>query len=328
MMKPLKHFSLQCRALAAGCLGALISLPGLAQDFPKGPVKVIVPFVAGGPTDAMARLVGTKLQEMWGQPVVMEYKPGAGTVLGVLAVAKAAPDGYTVGIVPAALTINPSLRKSMPYDTVKDISGVTQLVATHLALVTGPKAPFNTVPELVAYAKANPGKVYFGSPGVGGTAHLAGELLKRTAGFEMEHIPYKGSSQAITDLMGGRIDLMFDALSSSLPFVKLGKFKLIATNGAHRAPGNEQYPTVAETYPGFEVTSLLGMIIPSATPRPIVRRIQADTAKALNMPDVRKVIEAAGSEVVASTPEEFDALIQREIKKWAKVIADAGIPRE
>ncbi|OGA04763.1 MAG: MFS transporter [Betaproteobacteria bacterium RIFCSPLOWO2_02_FULL_62_17] len=310
------------------CLGAFFMVPAVAQDFPKGPVKVIVPFVAGGPTDAMARMVGAKLQEIWGQPVVMEYKPGAGTVLGVDAVAKSPPDGYTVGIVPAALTVNPSLRKSMPYDTVKDISGVTQLVATHLALVTGPKAPFNTVAELVAYAKSNPGKVSFGSPGVGGTAHLAGELLKRTAGFEMEHIPYKGSAQAIADLMGGRIDLMFDALSSALPFVKSGKFKMIATNGARRAPGNEQYPTVAETFPGFEVTSLLGMIIPSAAPRPIVRRIQADTAKALNMPDVKKIIEAAGSEVVGSTPEQFDALIQRELMKWAKVVAAAGIPKE
>ena len=310
------------------CLCTLPLAPAIAQDFPKGPVKVIVPFVAGGPTDAMARLVGVKLQEMWGQPVVMEYKPGAGTVLGVDAVAKATPDGYTVGIVPAAFTINPSLRKSMPYDTLKDISGVTQLVGTHLALVATPKAPFNTVTELVAYAKRNPGKISFGSPGTGGTAPLAGELLKRTAGFEMEHIPYKGSTQAIADLMGGRIDLMFDALSSSLPFVKSGKFKLIATNSARRAPGNEQYPTVAETYPGFEVTSLLGMIIPSATPRPIVRRLQTDTARALNLPDVKKIIEDAGSEVVASTPEQFDLLIQNELKKWAKVIADAGIPRE
>ena len=309
-------------------LGASLMAPAVAQDFPKAPVKVIVPFVAGGPTDTMARMVGAKLQEMWGQAVVMEYKPGAGTVLGVDAIAKSAPDGYTVGIVPAAFTINPSLRKTMPYDTLKDISGVTQLVATHLALVANPKAPFNTVPELVAYAKRNPGKVFFGSPGTGGTAHLAGELLKRTAGFDMEHIPYKGSTQAITDLMGGRIDLMFDALSSSLPFAKSGKFKLIATNSARRAPGNEQYPTVAETYPGFEVTSLLGMIIPSAAPRAIVRRLQADTAKALNYPDVKKIIEEAGSEVVASTPEQFDALIQNELKKWAKVIVDAGIPRE
>jgi len=303
-------------------------LPAAAQEFPKGPVRIIVPFPPGGPTDIMARMVSQKLQEIWGQSVLVDYRAGAGTLIGVTAVAKAAADGATLGIVNAAYTINPVLRKTMPYDTLKDLAGVTQLVATHLVIVANPNAPFNTVPELVAYAKRNPGKLSFASPGTGGTSHLAGELLNRTAGIDMLHVPYKGSVPAQTDVMGGRVPLMIDATSSALPFVNAGRLKLIATTGPRRLPGHEQYPIVADAYPGFDVTGLLGLVAPKATPRAVVHRIQVDTAKALHMPEVKKQIEDTGGEVVASPPEQFDAVIQAEMAKWAKVIREAHIQGE
>ncbi len=308
--------------LAAVCVGAA------AQEFPKAPVHLIVPFPPGGPTDFMARIVSQKLGEMWGQQVVLDYRAGAGTLIGVQAMAKAAPDGYTIGIVNAAFTINPVLRKSMPYNTVKDLAGITQLYASHLVIVANPKAPFNTVAELVAYAKKNPGTLSFGSPGSGGTSHLAGELLNRTAGIDMVHVPYKGSVPAQSDVMGERLPLMIDASSSALPFVAAGRLKLIATTGPRRLPGHAQYPTVGETYPGYEVTGLLGLVAPRATPRALVHRIQADTATVLRSPEVRPKIEETGSEIVASSPEEFDAAIQAEMAKWSKVVREAKIEAE
>ena len=300
----------------------------LAQDFPKAPVRMIVPFAAGGPTDLMARLVSQKLQEAWGQSVIVDYRAGAGTLVGVTVVAKSAPDGYTLGIVPAAYTINPVLRKTMPYDTLRDLTGVTQIVATHLVIVANPEAPFNNIAELVAYAKRNPGKLSYGSPGTGGTSHLAGELLNRLAGIDMVHVPYKGSVPAQTDVMGGRLPLMVDASSSALPYVKAGRLKIIATTGRRRLPGNEQYPTVAETYPGYEVTGLLGLIAPKGVPRAVLTKIAADAARGLRAPDARKQIEDTGSEVVGSTPEQFDAVIQSEMNKWANVIRESKIEAE
>ena len=315
------------RTLACVTL-CLTTACGIAQEFPKAPVHIIVPFPPGGPTDLMARLVSQKLQEIWGQSVIDEYRPGAGTIIGVQAVAKSAPDGYTLGIVPGAYTVNPALRKSMPYDTLRDLTGVTQLVATHLAIVANPNAPFNNVAELVAYAKRNPGKLSFGSPGTGGTSHLAGELLNRTAGIDMVHVPYKGSVQAQTDVIAGRLPLMVDAASSALPFVTAGRLKMIATTGPRRLPGHEQYPSVAETYPGYEVTGLLGIVAPKGTPRPILQKIAADAARGLRAPDARKQIEDTGGEVVGSTPEQFDSVIRSEMAKWAKVIREANIHEE
>jgi tripartite-type tricarboxylate transporter receptor subunit TctC len=313
---------------AALAVFTLAAASAFAQDFPKAPVRLIVPFAPGGPTDMMARLVSQKLQDAWGQSVIVDYRAGAGTLVGVTAVAKSPPDGYTLGIVPAAYTINPVLRKSMPYDTLRDLTGVTQIVATHLVIVANPDAPFNNVAELVAYAKRNPGKLSYGSPGTGGTSHLAGELLNRTAGIDMLHIPYKGSVPAQSDVIGGRVPLMIDASSSALPFVKAGRLKVIATTGPRRLPGNEQYPNVAETYPGYEVTGLLGLIAPKGVPRAVLQKIAADAARGLRSPDAKKQIEDTGSETIGSTHEQFDAVIQNEMTKWAKVIREAKIEAE
>ncbi len=319
-----RGFLLAGTLMAAG-LG--IGFDAAAQDFPKGPVKIIIPFAPGGPTDTVGRLIAQKLQEMWGQPVLVDYKPGAGTAIGVDFVAKAPPDGLTIGMVNSSFAVNPSLRKTLPYDTVKDLQGITQIANLQLAIVARPDAPFNTLAELIAYAKKNPGKLTYGTPGAGSTTHLGAELLKREAGFDMLHSPFKGSAPAHTELMGGRIDIVVDPFLSVLPFVKAGRMKMIATMGPKRVEGFN-YPTVAETIPGFNVNALLGFVAPHGTPRAIVQKIQADTEKVLRNPEMRKRIEEQGMEVVASTPQQFDAFVQSEMTRWARVINEAGIQAE
>src|SRR6266480_5414652 len=302
----------------------LVAVNALGQtDWPIKPVRFIVPFPPGGPTDTLGRIVTAKLQEIWTKPVIVDYKPGGNTSVGVDAVAKSAPDGHTIGMVNSAFPILPLLRKSMPYHTLRDLAGVTQLVEIELALVANPQAPFGTLPELVAYAKRYPGKLNFATPGAGGTAHLTGELLKRAAGIDLVHVPYKGSAPAQTDLMGGQVELMIDPFFSALPFVRAGKMKVIATAGERRMAGFEQYPTIAESYPGFQVKALLGLVVAAATPRPVVDRIQGDVAKVLN--GEKRRIEELGMHVVASRPAEFDAFVRSDQKKWAKIIEEAKI---
>jgi tripartite-type tricarboxylate transporter receptor subunit TctC len=301
------------------------ALPAAAQDFPKGPVKIVIPFPPGGPTDTVGRLIGMKLQEIWGQPVIIDYKPGAGTAIGADYVAKSAPDGQTIGMVNSSFAVNPTLRKNLPYNTTKDLSGVTQLANLQLAIVARPDAPFNTLPELIAYAKKNPGKLAYGTPGAGSTTHLGAELLQRGAGFTMLHVAMKGSAPAHTELMGGRLDLVVDPFLSILPYVQAGRMKLIATMGPTRVPGYPQYPTVGEVIPGFDVSALLGFVAPSGTPRATIQKIQADTARVLAMPEIKKRIEELGMEIVASKPEQFDAFIQSEMKKWGRVVTEAKI---
>jgi tripartite-type tricarboxylate transporter receptor subunit TctC len=316
-----------CAGLVAGALAAASAAPAFAQDWPKGPVKIIIPFPPGGPTDTVGRILAKNLQDTWGQPVIIDYKPGAGTVIGADFVAKAAPDGQTIGMVNSSLAVNPTLRKHLPYDTLKDLSGVTQLFDMQLAIVARPDAPFNTVKELVAYAKAHPGKLNYGTPGAGSTTHLGAELLQREAGFEMQHVAMKGSAPAHTELMGGRLDLVVDPFLSILPYVQAGKMKLIATMGAQRVAGHD-YPTVAETLPGFDVGALLGFVAPANTPKPVLQKIQADTAKALASPEIQARAREYGLKVVGSRPEQFDALIAREMKRWGKVVTDAKIQIE
>lgn len=306
---------------------AVVSSGVVAQDFPKQLVKLIVPFSPGGPTDTVGRLLAQKLQETWGQAVVIEYKPGAGTVIGADYVAKSPPDGYTIGLVNSSLAVNPSLYKKLPYNTQKDLTGVTQLFSMQLAIVARPDAPFSTVKELIAYAKKQSGSLNYGTPGAGSSTHLGAELLKREAGFEMQHIGMKGSSPAHVELMGGRLDLVVDPLLSVLPYVQSGKMKLIATMGHNRVAGYN-YPTVAETIPGFDVGALLGIVAPAGTPKPIVQKIQRDIAKALASPDIAKRANEFGLEVVASSPEQFDQFIAQEMKRWNRIITEAKIERE
>lgn len=313
--------------VGATMLGAAGSALGSDADFPKGPVKIIVPFPPGGPTDTVGRLIAQKLQELWAQAVLIDYKPGAGTVIGVDYVLKQPADGQTLCMVNSALAVNPSLHRTMPYRTPQDLAGVTQIANLQLALVARPDAPFNTLPELIAYAKKNPGKLVFGTPGAGSTTHLGVELLEREAGIEMLHSPFKGSAPAHTELLGGRIDLVSDPFLSVIPYVKAGSMKMIATLGEQKVPGYD-FPTVAQTLPGFSVNALLGFIAPAATPRAVLQKIQADTARVLNSPDMKKRIEDFGMQVVASTPEQFDAFIAAEMKRWSRVVKDARIELE
>jgi tripartite-type tricarboxylate transporter receptor subunit TctC len=318
------------RALASLVLAAclpLAALPAAAQDFPKGPVKIIVPFPPGGPTDTVGRLLAQKLQEAWGQPVLLDYKPGAGTVIGADFVAKSAPDGLTIGMVNSSLAVNPTLRKKLPYDTQKDLAGVTQLFNMQLAIVARPDAPFNNLKELIEYARKNPGKLNYGTPGAGSTTHLGAELLKREAGFDMQHVGMKGSAPAHTELMGGRLDLVVDPFLSILPYVQGGRMKVIATMGDKRVAGHD-YPTVAETLPGFNVGAMLGFVAPSGTPKAVLQKIQADTAKALATPDIQKRAQEFGLQVVGSRPEQFDALIASEMKRWGRIVIEAKIEQE
>jgi tripartite-type tricarboxylate transporter receptor subunit TctC len=313
-----------CLLAVAFSLG--FAAPGVGQEYPKGPVKIIIPFPPGGPTDTVGRLIGQKLQEIWGQQVLIDYKPGAGTAIGVDFVAKSAPDGHTFGMVNSSLAVNPYLRKTMPYQ-VKDLAMITQLVILQQSIVAKPDAPFNNLAELIAYAKKNPGKLSYGTPGAGSTTHLGAELLKRQAGFDMLHVPFKGSAPAHTELMGGRIDVVVDPFLSVIPYVKAGKMKMIATLGDRRVAGYD-YPTAAETLPGFSVVGLLGFVAPAATPKAVVAKIQADTAKVLAVPETRKRIEDLGMEVVTTRPEQFEALIQSEMQRWSRVITEAKIEVE
>lgn len=311
----------------ACALMAAVPVAASAQDFPKGPVKIIIPFPPGGPTDTIGRLLAQKLQDTWGQPVLIDYKPGAGTAIGVDFVAKSPADGLTIGMVNSSLAVNPTLRKKLPYDTQKDLAGVTQLFNMQLAIVAKPDAPFNNLKELIAYAKKNPGKLNYGTPGAGSTTHLGAELLKREAGFDMQHVAMKGSAPAHTELMGGRLDLVVDPLLSVLPYVQAGKMKMIATMGTRRVTGHD-FPTVAETVPGFDVGALLGFVAPAGTPQPVLAKIQADTAKALASPDMQKRAQDFGLQAVASKPAEFDAFIASEMKRWGKIVVDAKIEQE
>lgn len=307
---------------------ALLAFGVRAQDYPKGPVRLIVPFTPGGPTDVIARLMSQKLEGLWSQPVVVDYKPGAGTVVGIAHVAQSAPDGQTIGIVVSSYTINPVLRRQMPYDTLKDLRGVSMLTTFAIALVANPQAPFDDIRGMVDYAKKNPGKLSFATPGVGGTTHLAVELLKSIAGIDMLHVPYKGSAPGQTDVIAGRVPLMSDPLFSAMPFVRAGKLKVLAVTTEKRVPGFAQFPTVAETYPGFDVLAYLGFVVPKATPDAVAAAIQSASAKALQMPDLKKRIEELGNTPVGSTPQEFDRFIAADMQKWAKVIAEAKIPLE
>ena len=297
----------------------------LAQDYPKGVVRLVIPFPPGGPTDVMGRIVAQKLQEVWGSGVIVENRPGAGTVIGTDQVAKSPPDGHTIGMVITAYMINPSLQAKLPYDTLRDLANVTQLVTQHVVLVANPSVPFNTVAELVAHAKKNPGKLTYASPGSGTSAHLAGEMLKGEAGIDMVHAPYKGSGPAQADLMAGRVDLMMDVYHSAKAQVEAGKLKVIALAAPQRPAALKQFPVIAETVPNVSVTSLFGLVVPAATPRAIVNKIHADSAKVLAMPDVRERLAGLGLEAVGSSPEQFDAFVRAEIAKWAKVVKDNNI---
>ena len=295
-----------------------------ATDFPTKTVTLVVPNAPGGAVDIMARLISQKLGVLWGKGVVVVYKPGAGTVLGTDYVAKSAPDGYTIGMVVTSHVINPSLRRNMPFNTLKDLSGVSEIATSQIVLEANPKFPANNLAELIALAKKEPGKLSFASPGAGSTMHLIGEMIKKKEGIDMLHVPFNGSGHAYIEVISGRIPLMLDPLFSSLPYIKSGKLKALAVAGAHRDPIAPNIPTIAETIPGFDVHSMFGLVVPSATPRDVVHKISADVAKVLHMPDIQARMKEIGMTPLGTTPEQFDAYIRSEIPKWAEIVKSSG----
>ena len=300
----------------------------LAQNFPAKPVRLVVPNAPGGGTDILARLLAQKLQEIWGQSVIVDYKPGAGTVTGTEVIARAAPDGLTLGMSVSSHMINPSLRSNLPYDTLRDFSGVSITAIAHTVITATPSLPISNLAELIALARKQPGVLGYATAGAGSGLHMTGELLKMTTGIDIVHVPYKGSGPAFPDVIAGRVQLMIDPLFSALPYIKAGKLKPIAIASRARAANTPDIPTINEMLPGFVVTSTNGIIAPNATPRALVTRISGDFATALRFPDMRARMAEIGLEPVGSTPDEFDTLIRSEIERWAKVVKFSGAKAE
>jgi len=294
--------------------------------YPTKPIRLVVPFPPGGATDILAREVAKHLTDAWGQSVVVDNRPGAGGNIGSELVARSAPDGYTLEMGTVGThAINASLYSKMPYDHVKDFVPVILVAGVPNVLEVNPSVPVNSVQELIAYAKANPGKLNFASSGSGTSIHLSGELFKVMAGVQMTHVPYKGSAPALSDLLGGQVQLMFDNLPPSLPQIKAGKLRALAVTSSTRAPALPDVPTVAEAgLPGFEASSWFGVLAPAGTPPAIVAKLNAEIAKWLTTPEAKEKLANVGANIASGTPEDFARHIQAETAKWAKVVKESG----
>ena len=295
-----------------------------SAPFPSRPVTIVVPNAPGGAVDILARLLERNLSDKWKQPVLVVYKAGAGTVLGTDFVAKAPADGYTIGMVVTSHVINPSLRDNLPFDTLKDLTGVTMLATSPVVISAAPSLPANNLKEVIELAKKQPGKISYATPGSGSSMHLGGELLKTRAGIYMVHIPYRGSAGAYPDVFAGRVDLLIDPLFSSLPHIKAGRMKPIAVLSPNRVGIAPNIPTAVETLPGLTVESVFGAVVASATPRDIVKKLSADMADAVQSPEIRARMADVGLTPAGTTPEQFDAFIKVEIEKWARVVKISG----
>jgi tripartite-type tricarboxylate transporter receptor subunit TctC len=315
---------------AALLLAMLVSQAALAQAWPNRPVRLLVPFAAGaGINDIMARLVGQHLGAGLGQPAVIENRAGAGGIAGTDAAAKAAPDGYTFLMTNVSLVTSAYLYPKLPYDPQKDFVPVTLVATSPLMLVVHPSVAARSVQELVALAKANPGRLNFGSGGVGSTPHLSVELFKSAAGIDAVHVPYKGGAPALNDLVAGQISFMIENVPGTLPFVKGGKLRALAITSAQRSPLEPALPTMAESgVLGYEVVGWQGLFAVAGTPPETVARLQTEVAKVLRLPEVRERLAALGAEPVGSTPDEFGAFIRAETTRWGRIIREKGIRSE
>jgi tripartite-type tricarboxylate transporter receptor subunit TctC len=305
---------------------ALASLAASAQSYPAHPVKVIVPYAVGGSADVYGRVLAAKLSETMGQPFVIENRPGGGAVIGTDAVAKSAPDGYTILVMSNTHTVNETLIPKKPYDLMRDLAPITGINSQDLLLVVPASLPVNNLREFIALAKKEPGKLNYASSGPGTPYHMAGELFKHMAGVNIVHVPHKGSDQARTAVLSGQVEMMFDAISTIVSLVNAGKLKGLATSGKKRSSVTPNIPTVAEAgVPGYEAPIWLGLMAPAATPKPILERLSQAVGKVINSPAIRENWAKQGAVPLAMTPDEFGRFVREDIQKWSKLVKDTGM---
>ena len=321
-------FPLSRHASAVACWCALLSLAGFAasghaQPFPTKPVRLIVPFAPGGGTDIMARTLGQKLSEMWGQQVIVDNRAGGGTIIGTEMTVKSPPDGYTIMLANIALALNPGLHAKLPYDAVKDLAPVILLASQPSAVAVTASLPVNSVKDLIALARTK--KLNFASSGNGGVGHIAGEMFRNAIGADMVHIPYKGGGPAAVDVIGGQVPIAFVSLPTVMSHMKSGKLKVLAVTDSKRPAAAPDIPTVSETLPGFQVDNWIGMLAPAATRRSLIAQLNADVTKAIRLKETQERLASQGFDVQGSTPEQFGKVIQSDIAKYTKVIRAAGI---
>ncbi len=313
------------RAVATLLLSAIISTAAQAQTYPTRPITLIVPFPAGGPTDGLARSYAQGMEAELGQPVIVDNRPGGGTMTGVMAAARSEPDGYTLTLGVSALTIQPTINPALKFDPVRDLTPITALVEPVQAFVVNSKSGINNIAELIAKAKKEPGRVTFASTGQGTATHIGGEYFAQFAGIELVHVPYPGSAPAVVDLLGGRVDMLLDAVSGSMAYMQSGELKALATTGPKRSAVTPDVPTVAETLQGFESRSFIGLFGPAKLPDAIRDRLYAASLKVMRNPAVADRVKALAMDIVLSDPATFRQLIARDTEKWRKIMVTAGI---
>jgi tripartite-type tricarboxylate transporter receptor subunit TctC len=313
------------RGFLAFVVCAFAAMPAAAQSYPSRQVRIIVPFAAGGPADIYARVLGQHLQQALGQPFVIEDRPGGGSIVGTDVAAKADPDGYTLLMMSNTHTVNESLRPHKPFQLMRDFVPVAPVNYSDLVLVVNPSVPVNTLKDLIALAKAKPHVLNYASSGPGTPYHMAGELFKAMAGLDIVHVPYKGSSGARTDVLGGQVQMMFDAITTMAPNVRAGKVKALATTGKTRSAVLPDVPTMSEAgVPGYEAVIWLGIMAPKGTPAPIVQRLNAEITKIANSPEVKQAWAKQGATPMSMSTDEFGQYLRDDIAKWAKVVKISG----
>jgi len=310
--------------IALGCLAAGTAA---GQSYPVKPLRIVVPFAPGGPNDILARVIGQKLTEAWGQQTIVENRAGGGTVIGTEFVARAAPDGYTLLMISTSHTSNPSLRK-LPYDPLRDLEPVILVASGPNVVLAHPSLPARSIKELIAVARARPGEVAYGSGGAGTSTHLSGAMVGLMGGVQMIHVPYKGAGPATIDLLSGEITWMVGTILPSMPHIRSGRLRALAVTGLKRSPVLPEVPPVADTLSGFEASSWYGVAAPGGTPRDVVMKLNQEIARRISTPDVRERVAGEGAEIVAGSPDQFGAFYRAEIEKWGKIIRAAGIRLE
>jgi tripartite-type tricarboxylate transporter receptor subunit TctC len=310
--------------LAAFLTASSLAVPSAAQTYPDRPVRLIVPFPPGGAADILARLLAEGLSKHWDRPVVPDYRPGGGTIVGTDAVARAVPDGYTLGIVVTSFVINPGIRQDLPY-SMDDFKGVTQIGEAPIVLLAHPDSPAETIDDVVSEARSRPDQVAYASPGVGTATHMAGELFARLADIELLHVPYAGLAQALPDVLGGRVPLLFDIWHSARPHVEASSLKVIAVASLGGVPGHPGFESLAERYPGFSALSIQGVVAPAGTPDGVIDKVSEGMRAVITSREFAERMNELGVQPVGSTPRDFERFLDTEVERWSRIAKEAGI---